>query len=134
MHTSRVVAHQEGAAVVDIGRDSLNPGPIAIDATHATEIGMATPFLQARRGSADQEIVIDRLERGQEINKQLGAVAGAPKRQAQRCRALGEVRKKTLAADPAMAYTGSCIDRSNATASARPSWIPTSTGSFARTA
>ena len=97
MHTSRGVAHQEGAAVVDIGRDSLNPGPIAIDATHATEIGMATPFLQARRGSADQEIVIDRLERGQEINKQLGAVAGAPKRQAQRCRALGEVRRKFLA-------------------------------------
>ena len=61
MHTSRVVAHQEGAAVVDIGRDPFDLGPILVDATHPTEIGMATPFLQAHRGSADQEIVIDRL-------------------------------------------------------------------------
>ena len=42
--------------------------------------------------------------------------------------ALGEVRKKTFASDAAMASVGSRIDRSNSSAWARPSWMPTSTG------
>ncbi len=42
--------------------------------------------------------------------------------------ALGEVRRKRLAADAAMVSTGSRIDRSKSSARARPPWMPASTG------